>query len=78
MPMKRFSIISAFLLVAAGLYAQQINDALKASLQTAAEAVTQWDTETMLDSLDQEELPRLESGGVMGGVNFSHFIIISG
>ena len=73
--MKRMGIISAFLLIAAGLYAQQISDALKASLQTTSEAVTQWDTETMLDSLDQEKLPRLVSGGLMGGVNFSHFII---
>lgn len=73
--MKRIGIISAFLLVAAGLYAQQINDALKASLHNTAEAVTQWDTETLLDSLDQEKLPKLVTGGLLGGANMNDFII---
>lgn len=73
--MKRIGIISVSLLMTAGLYAQQINEALKASLQATSVAVTQWDTETLLDSLDQEKLPRLVSGGVMGGANMNDFII---
>ena len=41
----------------------------------AREKLEAWDTETMLDSLDQEELPRLVSGGLLAGVNASNFII---
>jgi hypothetical protein len=35
----------------------------------------EFDKETMLDSLDQEELPRIVSGGLFAGANMSNFII---
>lgn len=41
----------------------------------AREKLEAWDTETLLDSIDQEELPKLVSGGVLAGVNMSNFII---
>lgn len=43
-------------------------DEVKAQLQD-------FDTEHLLDSLDQEKLPKLVSGGVFGGGNVSNFII---
>lgn len=55
--------------------AQEMQDKVKVSLQEAADKVVQWDTETMLDSLDQEQLPRLVSGGVLAGANMNDFII---
>jgi len=73
--MKRILLVGVVLLAAAGLYAQEIHGALKASLQNTAVAVTQWDTETMLDSLDQEKLPKLVTGGLMAGANMNDFII---
>lgn len=39
------------------------------------DVIVNFDKETMLDSLDQEELPRIVSGGVFAGANFSNFII---
>ena len=43
-------------------------DDVKAQLQ-------EFDTERLLDSLDQEKLPKLVSGGLFGGANVSNFII---
>jgi hypothetical protein len=54
---------------------ENTQDQLKMKLQEKMDAVTQWDTETLLDSLDQEKLPRLVSGGVFGGANMNNFII---
>ena len=39
------------------------------------EALVKWDTENMLDSLDQNKLPRLVSGGLLIGANMSNFLI---
>ena len=39
------------------------------------EALVKWDTEIMLDSLDQDKLPRMVSGGVLVGANMSNFLI---
>ena len=35
----------------------------------------EWDTEHSLDSLDQEKLPKIVSGGILGSANLSNFII---
>ena len=51
------------------------NDSTKSSRLSAAEAITRWDTETMIDSLDQEKLPRKVTSGILAGANLSHFII---
>ena len=53
----------------------QTSSKIKPALEGAAEAVVKWDTETMLDSLDQDQLPRLVSGGLLAGANMSNFII---
>jgi hypothetical protein len=73
--MKRTLIISALLFAVTGLYAQETKQKTSPTLEGAAEAVVKWDTETMLDSLDQEKLPRLVSGGVFAGANMTNFII---
>lgn len=75
--MKRTLLVSALLCfaIAAGAQEESRQEKMKASLQETAEAVTKWDTETLLDSLDQEKLPRLVSGGVFAGVNINDFII---
>lgn len=74
--MKRTQVLSVLLCLAMIVSAQEnLQEKMKASLQETAEAVTNWDTETLLDSLDQEKLPRLVSGGVFGGANMNNFII---
>jgi len=61
------------------LYAQQTDSIAvpaKGNVFTqAADAMVKWDTETMLDSLDQEDLPKLVTGGVFAGANMSDFLI---
>ena len=83
--MKRLLLVSMMALTGILVYgedvddraqkAQEIQEKMKVSLQEAADAVVKWDTETMLDSLDQEKLPRLVSGGVLAGANINDFII---
>ena len=48
---------------------------LQLSLEETKVRLEEFNTEHLLDSLDQEELPRLVSGGVLGGCNVSNFII---
>ena len=50
-------------------------NAFTRTVKGAADAVVKWDTETMLDSLDQEKLPKLVTGGVLAGWNMSDFLI---
>lgn len=85
--MKRIFLISTLLLLIAGVQAQEIQktDSTAASekkeskfvnaMNNAGEAIVKWDTETMLDSLDQEKLPKKVTGGLFAGVNMSDFII---
>lgn len=68
-------IIALLIMTIMGRAQANYQDQLKATLQEKMDAVTQWDTETLLDSLDQEKLPRLVSGGVFGGANMNNFII---
>jgi len=44
-------------------------------LEEAKQRLEEFNTERLLDSLDQEKLPRLVSGGVLAGANMSNFII---
>mgnify|MGYP003440667734 CR=1 FL=1 len=48
---------------------------LQQKLDKVKEQFVEFDTEHMIDSLDQEKLPKLVSGGVLAGVNMSNFII---
>ena len=53
----------------------QTNIELQQKLDNVKAQLADFDTEHTLDSLDQEQLPRLVSGGVFGGANMSNFII---
>ena len=55
--------------------AQTSDTKLQLSLDEAKARLTEFNTERMLDSLDQEKLPRIVSGGLMAGANLSNFII---
>ena len=85
--MKRIFLMSILILLIAGVHAQeaQTPDSIDTTtkkenkfvnaMNTVGDAIVKWDTETTLDSLDQEKLPKLVSGGVFGGGNVSNFII---
>ena len=54
----------------------QVKDTkLQEKLDDVKAQLVEFDTEHLLDSLDQEKLPRLVSGGVLAGANMSNFII---
>ena len=55
--------------------AQVTDTKLQLKLDEVKEKMVEFDTEHMIDSLDQEKLPRLVSGGVLAGANMSNFII---
>lgn len=44
-------------------------------MENVKQQLVEFDTERMLDSLDQENLPRIVSGGLLAGANMSNFII---
>lgn len=72
--MKRlFVIVCAALSLSAA--AQTTNKDLQIKLENVKAQLAEYDTERTLDSLDQEKLPRLVSGGVFAGANISNFII---
>ena len=48
---------------------------LQLKLDEVKEKIVEFDTEHMIDSLDQEKLPRLVSGGLLANANMSNFII---
>ncbi len=73
--MKKFILIIAMSCVAIGLAAQAKDSALVVKLEEVKQQLVEFDTERMLDSLDQEKLPRLVSGGLFAGANISNFII---
>ena len=55
--------------------AQTKDTKIQQALDNAKEKLVDFDTEHKLDSLDQEKLPRLVSGGLLAGANMSNFII---
>lgn len=75
--MKHFAIsLLALLCLAAGVCAQTDSD-FKRKMEDAKIAIQQWDKEQKLDSLDQEQLPRIVTGGLMMNANISNFIILN-
>lgn len=48
---------------------------IQQTLDDVKNQLIEFNTERKLDSLDQEKLPRLVSGGVLAGANLSNFII---
>lgn len=75
--MKRVVFITALLGWAVIGLAQTNTSSSVAQLKLdeARARLEDFDTEHLLDSLDQEKLPRIVSGGVFGGANMSNFII---
>lgn len=75
--MKRTIVIYllSLLLVPCSMMAQTKDSTLIVKLDNVKQQLVEFDTERMLDSLDQEKLPRLVSGGLLGGANMSNFII---
>lgn len=73
--MKRVLYLICAACVALSTTAQKKDTQIQLKLDDVKAQLVEFDTETKLDSLDQEKLPRLVSGGVFGGGNLSNFII---
>ena len=73
--MKRLLITACATALTMSLVAQTKDVVLQEKLDDVKQKLVDFDTEHTLDSLDQEKLPRLVSGGVFGGANMSNFII---
>ena len=58
-----------------GVTAQTNNKKTTINLGEVKAQLVAFDTERLLDSLDQKKLPRLVSGGVLAGANMSNFLI---
>ena len=73
--MKRIVLILCVASMMLTLNAQNKDSDMLIRLEDAKAKLVDFDTEHMIDSLDQEELPRLVSGGLLAGANISNFII---
>lgn len=71
--MKRTLLILFVLCLSLGLSAQ--TNKIRWDLDETRLRLEEYNTERLLDSLDQEKLPRLVSGGLLAGGNLSNFII---
>lgn len=75
--MKRILMLicAASIVIASTAQTTETNNKAQQAFETLKTNLVEFDTETMLDSLDQEKLPRLVSGGLFAGANVSNFII---
>ncbi|MBR0065151.1 MAG: outer membrane beta-barrel protein [Paludibacteraceae bacterium] len=73
--MKHLVITLLFAGMAISLSAQSTDTKIQMKLDEAKQRLEEFNTEHKLDSLDQEDLPRIVSGGVFAGANLSNFII---
>lgn len=73
--MKKLLLIGLLSCLALGLKAQTNDSTLHAKMENVKMHLVEFDTERTLDSLDQEKLPHLVSGGLLAGANLSNFII---
>lgn len=73
--MKKTACILVMVALALNVAAQTQDAKIQASLDEVKAQLVEFNTEHMLDSLDQEKLPRLVSGGLLAGANISNFII---
>ena len=73
--MKRTLIIVCAAWLALSASAETKDPKLQSKLDEVKAHLEDFNTERLLDSLDQEKLPRLVSGGLFGGGNVSNFII---
>lgn len=73
--MKKIVCILVTMALTLTLAAQTQDTKLQVSLDEMKAQIADFDTEHLLDSLDQEKLPHLVSGGLLAGANMSNFII---
>ena len=73
--MKKIVLILSIAVLSLSLRAQSRDIKIQQSLDEAKAKLVEFNTEHMIDSLDQEKLPRLVSGGLLANVNMSNFII---
>ena len=73
--MRNIWIIVLGFLFIVPVKAQTKDQKIQANLDEVKAKLVEFDTEHLIDSLDQENLPRLVSGGVLAGINISNFII---
>lgn len=73
--MKKIVCLLIAATMAISVSAQVKDQKLQQALDEVKEQFQEFDTERLLDSLDQEKLPKLVSGGLFGGGNVSNFII---
>ncbi|MBO7457518.1 MAG: PorT family protein [Paludibacteraceae bacterium] len=71
----RKTVFIVMCLAATSIIAQTKDITIQQKLENVKTQLNEFDTEHLLDSLDQEALPRLVSGGVLAGANLSNFII---
>lgn len=75
MIMKKTLLTLIIAVLSMSMAAQTKDTKLQLTLDEMKAQLEDFDTERLLDSLDQEKLPKLVSGGVFGGGNISNFII---
>ena len=75
--MKHLTISLVALLCFVTPVIAQTESEIKRKMEDAKIAIQQWDKEHLLDSLDQEQLPRIVTGGLMMSANMSNFIILN-
>ena len=73
--MKKIVLILSIAVLSLSLRAQSRDVKIQQSLEEAKAKLVEFNTEHMIDSLDQEKLPRLVSGGLLANANMSNFII---
>lgn len=73
--MKKIVFIVSMAVLSLNMAGQSRDTKIQQTLDEAKDKLVEFDTEHLIDSLDQENLPRLVSGGVLAGVNISNFII---
>ena len=73
--MKKIVFIVSMAVLSLNMAGQSRDTKIQQSLDEAKAKLVEFDTEHLIDSLDQENLPRLVSVGVLAGVNISNFII---
>ena len=73
--MKKIVLILSIAVLSLSLRAQSRDVKIQQSLDEAKAKLVEFNTEHMIDSLDQEKLPRLVSGGLLANANMSNFII---
>lgn len=69
------ALLMSLAFLPASVSAQNTDSKIQQKLDEAKAKLAEFDTEHLIDSLDQEKLPRLVSGGLLLNANMSNFII---